>query len=135
MSGAGFLRGTMSPARTMKSAARSSPTTCVRTARTDGSADVDATASAQPAAAASSTSRATPVPAGQHLALAVLVGGQPGRGDERRRQQTGHPLLAAADQQLLRVLVLAPPHRQAELGERLVERGQVAVALGVGEHA
>ncbi len=35
---------------------------------------------------------------------------------------------------LLRVLLLAPLHVQAELGERLVERRQVPVALGVGEH-
>ena len=36
--------------------------------------------------------------------------------------------------QLLAVLLLGPAHRQAELLEGLVERGQVAVALGVGEH-
>src|SRR5262249_31477168 len=54
---------------------------------------------------------------------------------ELRREQARHALLAAADLEPLGVLLLAPVHRQPDIGERLVERGQVAVALCVGEHA
>ena len=53
-----------------------------------------------------------------------------GVGEERR-----DPLLAAADPQPLGRTPPRPSHGQAGLGERLVERGPVAVALGVGEHA
>ena len=50
MSGAGFFAGTMSPAKTVEPRPGPSPTACSRTARTDGSAEVEATASCQPAA-------------------------------------------------------------------------------------
>ena len=73
MAGAGFLAGTTSPAKTAKSAARSAPTACSSTARTDGSAEVDATASCQPAAAASSTIRAMPGRAGIAPAATIAV--------------------------------------------------------------
>ncbi len=46
----------------------------------------------------------------------------------------GDALLAAADLQLLGVGGLVPVDRQVELGEGLVEGGQVAVLLGVGQH-
>jgi hypothetical protein len=75
------------------------------------------------------------VPGRDRLVLPGLVGRQPGRGDELRGEQAAHPLLAAADEQPLRVVLLRPAHRQAELLECLVERGQVPVPLGVGEHA
>ncbi len=57
------------------------------------------------------------------------------RAHELVGQQRGHPLLAAADAQLLGVLLHGPLHVEPGLGEGLVERGPVAVALGVGEHA
>lgn len=60
MSGAGFLCGTMSPAKTAKPLASSSPTACSSTARTEGSAEVEATASVQPAPRAASTIRRIP---------------------------------------------------------------------------
>ncbi|WP_344937238.1 hypothetical protein [Actinoplanes nipponensis] len=63
------------------------------------------------------------------------VGVAHGRGEGGLGEQRRHPLLAAADAQLGRVLLLAPPGGQAELREGGVERGQVAVPLGVGEHA
>src|SRR6478609_980132 len=106
MSGAGFLRGTTSPANTSNRAARPGPTACSSTARTDSSADVDATASRQPAAR-----------------------------DEVGLQQRPQPLLAAADPEQPAVLLLRPAHRQVELLEGGVEGGEVAVPLGVGEHA
>ena len=64
MPGSGFFAGTASPASTLKWAAFSFPTACSRVARTDSSAEVEATASIQPAASASSTMRATPGRAG-----------------------------------------------------------------------
>ena len=60
---------------------------------------------------------------------------EPVRPDELRGEQAGHPLLAARDLELERVLVLGPFDRKPELAERLVERGTVAVTLGVGEDA
>src|SRR6185436_21115281 len=50
-------------------------------------------------------------------------------------EQRGHPLLAAADLELLGIFRLRPRDRQPDVGEHLVERRPVAVALGVGEHA
>ncbi len=75
-----------------------------------------------------------PVPGGDGGLLPGGVGGQAGGGHELRGEQAGQPFLAAADAELLLVLRHAPADREAELGERLVERGQVAVALGVGQH-
>jgi hypothetical protein len=60
MSGAGFLRGTMSPANTATGVRVPRPTARSSVARTDGSADVEATATSQPAASASATMRAMP---------------------------------------------------------------------------
>ena len=60
MSGAGFFRGTMSPANTLTARAFSAPTARSSVTRTEGSADVDATATGQPAASASATMRAMP---------------------------------------------------------------------------
>ena len=60
MSGAGFLRGTMLPANTLTARACSAPTACSRVARTEASAEVDATATGQPTASASATTRAMP---------------------------------------------------------------------------
>ena len=73
MPGSGFLAGTMSPAKTAKCAAVSVPTTCSSTARTDSSADVEATASVQPAASASSTMRATPGRPGSRPARTISL--------------------------------------------------------------
>ncbi len=73
MSGAGFFFGTTSPASTSKRAARSTPATCSSTARTDGSEDVDATASAQPASCAAAMTRATPGRAGSRPAATISV--------------------------------------------------------------
>ena len=60
MSGAGFLCGTMSPANTATARACSAPTARSRVARTEGSAEVEATATGQPAASASATTRSMP---------------------------------------------------------------------------
>lgn len=60
MSGAGFFLGTTSPAKTATDRASSGPTARSIVARTDGSADVDATATSQPAASASVTILAIP---------------------------------------------------------------------------
>ena len=46
-----------------------------------------------------------------------------------------HPLLAPTDLQQDGVLVLGPAEREAQLLEGLVEGDEVAVALGVGQHA
>jgi hypothetical protein len=73
MSGAGFFLGTTSPASTVKSLARTAPTACSSTARTDGSAEVDATASVHPAACASSTIRAMPGRAGSSPSATIAV--------------------------------------------------------------
>ncbi len=73
------------------------------------------------------------VPAGDLRALSLGVGRQARRRDELGRQQRGHAFLAAADAQPPAVLLLGPLHGQAELPERLVEGGQVAVSLGVRE--
>ncbi len=73
MSGAGFFAGTMSPASTSKRAARSVPTTCSSTARTDASDEVDATASFQPSSSASPTIRATPGRPGSFPAATISV--------------------------------------------------------------
>ena len=61
--------------------------------------------------------------------------GRPAAATKSGRQQRRHPLLATADAQPPTVLLLGPLHGQAELPERLVERRQVAVSLGVGEDA
>ncbi len=157
MSGAGFLWATTSPARTRsKRAARSGPAAWSRMARTDASAEVEATASVQPASCAALDDPADPRPGRQpalrppsrcrspSCARASAASsaawpsgsvGQPGRRDEAGRQQRGHPLLAAADPEQPAVLLLRPLHRQAELAEGLVEGRQVAEALGVGEDA
>ena len=66
---------------------------------------------------------------------AVGVLGEPVRPDELGREQAGHPLLAARDLELDRVLLLGPFDRKPELAERLVERDAVAVPLGVSEDA
>ena len=71
----------------------------------------------------------------QQLLLALGVGRQAVGGHELVGEQRRHPLLAAADAQLVGVLLLGPLHRDPRLGEGLVERGPVAVALGVGEDA
>ena len=74
MSGAGFLWGTQSPASTTsKRAARSGPAARSRMARTDGSADVDATASFQPASWASPMIRRMPGRGGSLPAATISV--------------------------------------------------------------
>ena len=50
-------------------------------------------------------------------------------------QRGRHPFLAAGDPKELRVLVVRPAQLQPGLCERLVERGEVQVALGVCDHA
>ena len=60
MSGAGFLCATMSPANTVTARAFSAPTARSSVARTETSAEVEATARVQPAARASATIRAMP---------------------------------------------------------------------------
>ena len=75
------------------------------------------------------------VPAGDQVALLVGVGGQVRGLDEHGREHGREAFLAAADREQVPVLLLAPVDREAGLGERLVERGQVAVALGVGQDA
>ena len=60
MSGAGFLCGTMSPAKTSTDRAWPVPTARFSVARTDASADVEATATRQPVASASATILAIP---------------------------------------------------------------------------
>ncbi len=75
------------------------------------------------------------VPGGDRGPLPLGVGRQAGRGDELGGEQAGQALLAAADEDLPPVLLHRPPDRQPELLEGLVERHQVAVQLGVGEHA
>ena len=60
MSGAGFLRDTMSPANTVTLWASSAPSARVSVAITEGSADVDATATGQPAVMASPAILAIP---------------------------------------------------------------------------
>ena len=73
MAGSGFLAGTTSPAKTAKRAAASAPTTCSSTARTDSSAEVEATASDHPAASASSTMRAMPGRPGRRPARTISL--------------------------------------------------------------
>ena len=74
MSGAGFLWGTQSPAsRTSKRAARSGPAAWSRIARTDGSAEVEATASFQPASCASAMIRRIPGRGGSFPAATISV--------------------------------------------------------------
>src|SRR4029079_4302476 len=51
------------------------------------------------------------------------------------REVAAQPLLPAADLEQDRVLVLGPAEREAQLLEGLVEGDEVAVALGVGQHA
>ncbi len=56
--------------------------------------------------------------------------------DLRMLRQVGlEALLAAADPQQRPVLLRGPAEREAELLERAVERDQVPVELGLGEHA
>jgi hypothetical protein len=74
-----------------------------------------------------------PVPVREHRGLTVGVGGETVVGDEVVGEQRRHPLLAAADLELLGVVVHRPVHRQPELRERVVEGGAVPVTLGVGE--
>ena len=155
MSGAGFLAGTTSPANTVTCRAVSGPTARASVARTDGAADVEATATSQPRREGLPHQPGHPrpgrdraprhqvqvdlglaaVPGGDGGPLPLGVGGQPGRRDELGGEQAGQALLAAADEDLLLVLVDRPPDGQPELLEGLVERDQVAVQLGVGEHA
>ena len=52
-----------------------------------------------------------------------------------RGEVAAHPLLAAADLEQTGVLLLGPAEREAQLLEGLVEGHEVAVALGVGQHA
>ena len=79
--------------------------------------------------------RLAAVPGRDDGPLALGVFGQAGLRDELGSEQAGHALLAAADQQLLTVLRDGPADGQAELLERLVERDEVAVPLGVGDNA
>ena len=78
--------------------------------------------------------RLPPMPRGHLGPLPCRVRGQAGRRHEFRREQAGQALLAAADADLLPVLGHAPAHREAELREGLVERGEVPVAFGVSQH-
>ena len=108
----------------------SGPTACSSTARTDGSAEVEATASRQPGVARLADDPATPgrpgsAPGGDHLGVDLGLApvppaeqrplarrrpsGRPGGRHELRREQAGHPLLAAADLQLL---ARTPPRYQ-----------------------
>ena len=111
----------------------SAPTACSSTARTDGSAEVDATASASPPSCASAIDPArrpgaagrspcgdhrgvdlglAPVPA-RRQPRAVRPRSRAGRRlDELGREQARHPLLAAADPQLRR----SPPRSTAPAG-------------------
>src|SRR5450755_4071566 len=63
----------MSPANTSNRAAPAAPTACSRTARTDSSADVEATASVHPACNASSAIRAIPGRAGSPPARTIAL--------------------------------------------------------------
>jgi hypothetical protein len=74
------------------------------------------------------------VPVGEHLLLTLCVERKAVLAHEFVGEQRAHPLLAAADLELLAVLLLGPPHGQTHLGEGLIERRPVTVALGVGEH-
>ena len=72
----------------------------------------------------------------QQLTAPILIGGDlRGANEVGIGEEAGHPLLAAADLELLGVVVLAPPDRQFVLFERGIEGGQVAVPLGVGQDA
>ncbi len=124
-------------------------------ARTDGSAEVEQTASCQPDGARlghdagdARTRRqlAGPdhldiqlglalVPLRHFCRLALRIGRQTGLGHERGREQRGHALLATADAEGRPVLLLGPLHGQAELTEGLIERRQVPVSFGVSEDA
>jgi len=73
MAGSGFLAGTTSPAKTAILAASSGATTCSTTARTDSSAEVEATATGQPAASASPITLATPGRAGRRPAATMSL--------------------------------------------------------------
>ena len=129
MSGAGFFRGTTSPARTVNNGDHSGPATVSRIARAAGSADVDATARRHPASAASpmirrhAGSRRKPpdadhlredlrfprVPPCDERQLGIRLRWQPLVND-RVDEEGAHPLLAAGDGQQLAVLRRRPFH-------------------------
>ena len=79
--------------------------------------------------------RLAPVPCGEQRRLPGGILRQVVRPHEARRQLASHPLLAAADLELATIVLLGPVEWQPELAEGLVEGWQMAVALGVGEHA
>ena len=159
MPGRGFFSGDDVAGEHREAARRwRSPTACSSTAATDASAEVEATASVHPASSASPMIRAMPGRAGQRrprhhlrvdrgLALVPVARCSSfcASGVARRSPLARDELVASAALAIRslpppifsfsRVLLVRPLDGQAELGERLVERGQVAVALGVGEHA
>ena len=154
MSGAGFFAGTTSPANTAKCFARSSPTAWVEDGadggfrggggHREGPAGVvrflDDPGDAGPGGHDAGFDEflvdggLALVPGQDGLVHGGLVGEAQVRADVRG-EDAAHPFLAAADFDLLRVFFNAPLHGDVEVGEGLVEGGQVAVLFGVGEDA
>ena len=155
--------GLLAPARRRRRTpgcrgAASAPTACSSTARTDCSAEVEATADRPAGSSAAVMIRATPGP-GRHRAggdqlgedrrscvrchgatasaRAAVVRGQAGRARRSRGRRTGWPSApcrrrsAASRRTRPRPTGPAAPNSR----EHRVEGRQVAVALGVGEHA
>ena len=153
MSGAGFLAGTMSPAHTPAIRDRvCSPTTDRSTASTllrrgggrdgdlppgvEGLLDepLDARTAREPALVDQlDVDLALALVRGDDLLVELVPGAEVdlGVGGE----VAAHPLLAPADLEQDGVLLLGPAEREAQLLEGLVEGHEVAVALGVGQHA
>ena len=75
------------------------------------------------------------MPGGDGVLLTRGVGRKACGRYELRREQAGHAFLATADADLFLIVRYAPADREAEFGESLVERDQVAKALGVGQHS